>query len=45
LMGLFASGGATAQGLIDRVDSALGAFIADAAQFDDIAMLAVRRMP
>jgi serine phosphatase RsbU (regulator of sigma subunit) len=45
LMGLFADGGATAQGLIERVDSALGAFIADAAQFDDIAMLAARRIP
>ena len=45
LMGLFADGGATAQGLIERVNSALGAFIADAAQFDDIAMLAARRIP
>ena len=45
LMALLANGGTTAQGLIERVDSALGAFIADAAQFDDIAMLAARRTP
>jgi serine phosphatase RsbU (regulator of sigma subunit) len=45
LMDLLADGGATAQGLIERVDSALGAFIADAAQFDDIAMFAARRIP
>ena len=43
LMELLAGHSATAQGLIDRVDSALGSFIADAAQFDDIAMLAARR--
>jgi sigma-B regulation protein RsbU (phosphoserine phosphatase) len=36
---------ATAQDLLGRVDGALGAFIADAEQFDDVAMLAVRRMP
>ena len=36
--------GATAQGLIERVDSALGSFMADAAQFDDIAMLVARRI-
>jgi sigma-B regulation protein RsbU (phosphoserine phosphatase) len=45
LMALLAEGGATAQTLIERVDSTLGAFIADAAQFDDVAMLAVRRIP
>ena len=45
LMALLANGGATAQGLIERVDSALGSFIADAAQFDDVAMLAARRIP
>ena len=44
-MALLADGGATAQGLIQRVDSALGSFIADAAQFDDIAMFAARRTP
>jgi sigma-B regulation protein RsbU (phosphoserine phosphatase) len=44
LMELLADGG-TAQGLIERVDSALGSFIADAAQFDDIAMFAARRIP
>jgi len=45
LMAVLADGGATAQGLIERVDSALGSFIADAAQFDDIAMFAARRIP
>ncbi len=43
LMALLADG-ATAQGLIERVDSALGSFMADAAQFDDIAMFAARRI-
>jgi sigma-B regulation protein RsbU (phosphoserine phosphatase) len=45
LMALLVDGGPTAQGLIERVDSALGSFIADAAQFDDVAMLAARRIP
>jgi hypothetical protein len=35
---------ATAQDLLARVDGALGAFVADAEQFDDVAMLAARRM-
>jgi serine phosphatase RsbU (regulator of sigma subunit) len=42
-MAVLAGGGATAQGLIDRVESTLGSFIGDAAQFDDIAMVAARR--
>jgi serine phosphatase RsbU (regulator of sigma subunit) len=45
LMALLADGGVSAQGLIERVDAALGSFMADAAQFDDIAMLAARRNP
>jgi sigma-B regulation protein RsbU (phosphoserine phosphatase) len=45
LMALLASAGSTAQGLIEHVDAALGSFIADAAQFDDVAMLAARRIP
>jgi serine phosphatase RsbU (regulator of sigma subunit) len=45
LMALLVDGGPTAQGLIERVDCALGSFIADAAQFDDVAMLAARRIP
>jgi serine phosphatase RsbU (regulator of sigma subunit) len=44
LMALLADGGASAQGLIEGVDAALGSFMADAAQFDDIAMLVARRM-
>jgi serine phosphatase RsbU (regulator of sigma subunit) len=43
LMALLSEGGATAQTLIERVDSALGVFMGDAAQFDDVAMLAARR--
>jgi serine phosphatase RsbU (regulator of sigma subunit) len=45
LMALLADGNVTAQALIDRVDAALGSFVADAAQFDDVAMLAARRNP
>jgi serine phosphatase RsbU (regulator of sigma subunit) len=45
LMALLAQGSATAQGLIERVDSTLGAFMGDAAQFDDVAMLVARRIP
>ena len=44
-MALLADGNVTAQALIDRVDAALGSFVADAAQFDDVAMLAARRNP
>ena len=44
LMALLANGGVTAQALIERVDCALGSFIADAAPFDDIAMIAARRI-
>ena len=44
LMALLAEGSATAQALLERVDAALGAHIADAAQFDDVAMIAARRM-
>src|SRR5206468_12918464 len=44
LMALLAGSAATAQGLIDRVDASLGSFMADAAQFDDVAMLVARRI-
>jgi sigma-B regulation protein RsbU (phosphoserine phosphatase) len=36
---------ASAEALLDRVLDAVGAHIADADQFDDITMLAVRRSP
>jgi serine phosphatase RsbU (regulator of sigma subunit) len=44
LMALLSEGAATARTLIERVDAALGAFMGDAAQFDDVAMLAARRI-
>ena len=44
LMALLTENAATAQALLERVDAALGAHIAEAAQFDDVAMLAARRI-
>jgi sigma-B regulation protein RsbU (phosphoserine phosphatase) len=42
LMAVLTEGAATAQALLERVDAAIGAHIADARQFDDVAMLAAR---
>jgi len=44
LMAVLTEGAATAQALLERVDAAIGAHIAGAAQFDDVAMLAARRI-
>jgi phosphoserine phosphatase RsbU/P len=44
LMALLTDNAATAEALLDRVDAALGVHVADAAQFDDVAMLAARRI-
>jgi phosphoserine phosphatase RsbU/P len=43
LLGLLAGDAGSAPALLSRVDAALSAHIGDAAQFDDIAMLAIRR--
>jgi sigma-B regulation protein RsbU (phosphoserine phosphatase) len=44
LMALLTETAATAEALLERVDVALGAHVADAAQFDDVAMLVARRI-
>jgi phosphoserine phosphatase RsbU/P len=44
LMALLADTAATAEALLERVDAALGVHVTDAAQFDDVAMLAARRI-
>ena len=44
LMALLTDNAATAEALLERVDAALGVHVADAAQFDDVAMLAARRI-
>lgn len=43
LMALLASEGTAAAGLLARIDAALSAHMTTAAQFDDVAMLAMRR--
>jgi serine phosphatase RsbU (regulator of sigma subunit) len=44
LMALLQTDGVPAAGLLARIDAALSAYIGDAEQFDDVAMLAARRV-
>jgi hypothetical protein len=44
-MALLESDGTPTAGLLARIDAALDAYIDTAEQFDDVAMLALRRVP
>jgi serine phosphatase RsbU (regulator of sigma subunit) len=44
LMALLQTGGVSAAALLERIDGALSAHMTTAAQFDDVAMLATRRV-